>query len=528
MKILSAGSMREVDRRTIEEIGLPGAVLMETAGLRVVEFIKSHHPPATKVVVAAGPGNNGGDGLVVARLLHRAGYTVSLFSTVKAGSYSNDAAVNEQYLLNTSFPINRLIAPEDLECFKKNIATADLLIDALLGTGVDGPVEGIIAVLITIINASRLPVLSVDIPSGLNADNGFVGSVAVKADWTVTFAYPKQGLFLGQGAAHAGDIFVGDINIPSDLVENEPVELLTQLHVSQQLPKRPLTAHKGSMGKVLIVAGSLGMSGAAAMTAESALKSGAGLVYLAVPQSLYPSLAARLLEVIIIGLPEQEPGIIDSAASSAIIKLAESCDVLAAGPGLDPGEATVELLANLIAGCSLPLVLDAGALEALIGKMHLLQQARQQPVLTPHPGEMSRLIGTDIEHIQENRLNLAIKYADSWNAVLLLKGYNTVIAAPDNRIRINPTGSSILATAGSGDLLTGMIASFIAQGINSFEAAAVGAFCHGLAGDFISSSRGYMARDIMMQYPRVFDYLDQIGACSTDSSLLVKVRPLSQ
>ncbi len=525
MKVLSSAAMKEADRHTIEDIGLPGAVLMETAGIRVVEFILSHKPERGKVVVLAGPGNNGGDGLVIARLLHKAGFDVSLYSTVKPGNYRGDAGINERYLDQTSFPINRLLEEKDLKSFNKELAVADLLVDALLGIGTDREVKGLMADLIEALNNATSPVLAVDIPSGLHGNKGRVMGCAVQADWTVTFAFPKAGLFNDQGVDYAGEVYIADINIPSSLVENEPLELLTAEKVAAFLPPRPNSSHKGTLGRVYLVAGSPGMGGAAVMAGESALKSGAGLVYLAGPQGLVQTLESGVVEVITAGLPEKKTGIISPDAVNQILDQSKNCNVLAAGPGLSPGKDTAALLEGLIEKCPLPLVLDAGALEALIGNTGLVKKAKVPPVLTPHPGEMARLIGTGIREVRENRLEIARQYAQEWNAVLILKGYNTVVAFPSGKAALNPTGGPALATAGSGDLLTGTIASFIAQGMNSEAAAMTGVFVHGLAGDMVPGGRGHMARDVLSRYKEAFQYLEKPDQGLKRSPFLTRVRP---
>lgn len=509
MKVLSRAAMKEADRQTIENFGMPGAVLMETAAIRVVESILARCPEATRVVVLAGPGNNGGDGLAVARLLQNAGLVVSLWSTVPRGAYRGDAGINEQYLEKISFPVRRILDQNDLDRFRENLSSAGLVVDALLGIGVDRNIEGLLVEIMDSINGSGLPVVAVDIPSGINADSGAVMGCAVRASWTVTFAFPKTGLFNSRGVEMAGDIYVGQINIPAHLVDHEPVELLTAAKIKSMLPERPRSAHKASLGRVLIVAGSPGMTGAAVMAGESALRGGAGLVHLAVPQSLYPVIGARLVEVITVALPESGPGLLSPEAAGPIVDRAASCNVLAVGPGLNPGEQTTALLENLIKNTPVPLILDAGALEALIGRMDRLKKADQPVVLTPHPGEMARLTGASVQAIQENRLEVAVKYAREWNSILVLKGLNTVIATPDGRAAINPTGGPALATAGTGDLLTGLIASFIAQGMKAEGAAQAGAFIHGLAGDFVEPGRGHMARDVLDCYKRVFSFLDQ-------------------
>ncbi len=518
--------MREVDRRTIEEFGMPGSVLMETAGMRVAEFVFTKMPKQARVVILAGRGNNGGDGLVAARLLSRAGYRVSLWCTAKSGSFRAEAGANEKYLKKSDFPVRYISAGSDLDCVKEDLLCADLLIDALLGIGTNREVSGIMADLIGLVNDCGAPVLALDIPSGINADTGAVMGSAVRADWTITFSNPKLGMLFHPGAGLSGEIIVADINVPESLLAGEPVTLVTASFVRNKLPARPADAHKGSVGRVLIVAGSPGMTGAAVLTAESALKGGAGLVYLAAPGSVCSALEAKLTEVIIVPLPEQERGIISPGAAEIIIEKARQCDALAIGPGLDTGNVTADLLYKLVQLSPVPLVLDAGALTALGKKMNMLRSARHLPVITPHPGEMARMTGVSAGEVQSSRLDVAMKNTRLWECIIMLKGPNTVVSAPDGSASVNPTGNQSLSTAGSGDLLTGLVASFIAQGMSSEDAARAGAFMHGLAGDMVSPGRGHMARDVLANYKAAFRCLEQCDQSYEGNPYLTRIRPV--
>ena len=526
MKVLDCAVMQKADRQMVEKYSFPGAVLMESAGMRAVEFIAAQLPQGAKVVILSGPGNNGGDGLVIARQLSRAGYSASLWSTEKAGAYRGDASVNEKHLQKISYPLNRLTEPNDLDLFRDEIDSADILVDALFGIGLDRDISGLYEKVIETVNAGRKPVLAIDIPSGINADTGAVMGCAVRANWTITYAFPKKGLFMYPGAEHTGKVLVGDINIPDFLVEDEKVELLTHEFIRNNLPPRPADSHKFSLGSTLIVAGSVGMTGAAVLAAQSALQSGSGIVYLAAPRSVCSAMETKLVEVISVPLPEKEDGIIDPKAVDIIIEKAKNCDAMAVGPGLDTGQSTSDLLYKLVQLSPIPLVLDAGALGALGSKMNMLRSARHQPVVTPHPGEMARLIGKTAQQVQSNRLETAMVNASLWNCIVVLKGPNTVIATPEGRARINPTGSPVLATAGSGDILTGMIASFISQGMTSEKAAAAAAYLHGLAGDLLPAGRGHMARDILDRFKDAFLYLEKCECGYQGNPYLKWVRPV--
>ena len=508
MKVLTAAAMREADRRTMEELGLPGIVLMENAAMRVVEAVFSLGN-FSKVLIAAGPGNNGGDGLAAARLLRQAGRQVSLWTTVPPEKYRGDAAVNYDFLRHSGFPIKHILDYEALEDLRADLESADLAIDALFGTGLGRPVEGLPAAVIGVLNDASAPVLAVDLPSGVEADSGRVMGSAVQAQWTVSLAFPKPGLLQHPGAGLAGEAMVGAIGVPSFLAGEAKTGVATAKRIGGLLGPRPRDSHKGSFGRVLVVAGSTGMSGAAALASAAALRGGAGLVYLAAPASICPALEARLSEVITLPLPESAPGLIDPQAAGTLLEKAGRCAVLAVGPGLEPREETAALLKQLLQRTPTPLVLDAGALAALAlfpesERRALLRSAGPPVVLTPHPGEMAGLSGLDVARIQQDRPATAGRFAAEWGCFLVLKGAGTVSAAPGGELCFNPTGGPALATAGTGDLLTGLLASFIAQGLPPFEAAAAAAYIHGLAGDLLPKERGYRAGDILERFPEAF------------------------
>lgn len=509
MRLLSAEGVREADRRAMENAGIPGVILMENAAMRVTEAILSLDPLPQKVVILAGPGNNGGDGLVVARHLQALGTEVEVFCTAPAEKYRGDARTNLDILLKRGFPVQYILDEESLEELKPGLERADLVVDALLGTGTSRPVEGRLASIIRLVNASGAPVLAVDIPSGIHADTGQVLGLAVQADWTVTFAFPKKGLLLFPGAEYSGRTTVGEIYIPEEETPCERVEIITPSQVEELLPPRPRNAHKGTFGKTLIVAGSPGMTGAAVLTAESALKGGAGLVYLAAAPGLRSLLDHHLVEAITLEMPPEENSreIISSRAAESILSLAEGCSVLALGPGLPPDDNTYRLLENLLPSCPVPLILDAGALAALSRDPLLLHRAASPVAITPHPGEASRLLHLDQQEIVDNRLEISRRMAEDWGVVTVLKGSPTVVSLPDGSSLVNSTGGPSLSTAGTGDLLTGLMAALVSQGSPLHDAACCGVFLHGLAGDIASREgrgRGLKAGDILQSFPAAF------------------------
>jgi NAD(P)H-hydrate epimerase len=504
VKVVTAAAMREADRRAMEELGLPGPVLMQAAAMRVAETVFAVKPGPGLVAVAAGPGNNGGDGLAAAWLLQRGGLDVSLWSSVEPGGYRGDAAVFERFLMACSFPIGRLGEPGALERFRAELAGASLVIDALLGTGVGRPVEGLIAQVIEAINRGGAPVLAVDLPSGVCADSGALLGHSVRARWTVTLASPKRGLLLYPGAERAGEIIVGNIHIPDFLLKKSPADLLTASEVQAMLPERPADLHKGTAGRALVVAGSKGMSGAAALAAMACLRGGAGLVYLAAPESVCSALESKLTEVIVLPVPETAVGVVSSQAAGMILDWAEGCSAVAVGPGLAPSAETRALVEALLKSCPKPLVLDAGALGALAGEAGLLSSAQKRPVITPHAGEMGRLLRMEAEAIQASRPEAALIAAQRFNCIVVLKGANTIIAEPEGRFTFNPTGGPTLATAGTGDLLTGLLSALIAGGLAPQQAARAAVFIHGLAGDLAGPGRGRTAGDILNLFPEAF------------------------
>jgi len=481
---------------------------MENAGLAVVAAVEEKARELggePTIVVVAGKGNNGGDGLVTARHLHNHGHDVTVQLLARGDELKGSAAVNFTAARNYGVPINEDCSADELAVA---LAGADLVVDAVLGTGVSGEVRGKAREATEAINAADGPVVAVDLPSGVDADTGALCGVAVRADLTVTFGLPKVGNVVFPGAAHCGELRVADITLPPDRLADSTIatNLITPEYAAACLPPRWPDMHKGDAGRLLIVAGSRGFTGAAAMAALGALRAGAGLVYLAVPESLNAILETKCTEAITLPLPETAAGSLALAAAETLVPFAEQCDAVAVGPGLSRNSETAKLVRRLVAELDRPLVLDADGLNCLADTgPELLAEARGPVVITPHPGELSRLLGTSVEDLQADRLGVARRAAAQFKAVVLLKGAGTIIARPDAEAWINRTGSSALASGGTGDVLTGMIGAFASGGARVEEAAIAGAYYHGLAGELAAEAlneRTVIASDLLNSLPK--------------------------
>ncbi len=492
MKLVTADEMREIDRYAIEELGIPSIVLMENAGLRTLIGMMEAIPNLLdkRTLVVAGKGNNAGDGFVVARHLFNSGGTVRIALCSPSSEIKGDAKVNLEIARKTGIDVFEV---SDVEKLRDLLAWSDIIVDAILGTGIKGRVEGFLGEVIEEVNLSRKPVVAIDLPSGLEASTGKVYGPCIKANWTFTMCLPKLGLWLYPGAYYTGKIFVVDIGIPSWVWEekfNIKRELLTIPYVKSIFPsKRDPQSHKGDFGRVLIIAGSRGFTGAAALTSLGALRIGAGLVYLAVPESLIDILEAKLTEVIKIPVSESD-GAFDIKSFLDLKEHIERSDVVVLGPGIGTSLPTKVFVHELLEKIDKPIVIDADGLNCLLGNLDLLKKYKGSIVITPHPGEMARLMGIKTSEVQENRLDIAERFSSEYNVTLVLKGARTIISSPDGRTYINPTGNPGMATGGTGDVLTGMIGGLMAQGLDPVEASCIAVFLHGLSGDIVSSKKG--------------------------------------
>ncbi len=509
MKLATAAEMRELDRRTIEEFGIPGIVLMENAGRAVVSAIVHEWGAVEgkRCAIFCGKGNNGGDGLVIARRLHNMGASVSvrLFS----GDMKGDAGTN----LNAArrMGINIVSVSPDLSEEISEAAHADMVIDAIFGTGLSSDVGEPYAGVINMINSRARKVVAVDVPSGVNSDDGRVMGAAVHADMTVTFGLPKRGLYLYPGAQAAGRIKTAEIGIPESAIGEAAIgaNLLTAARVRGLLPAREPNSHKGTYGHLLIIASSVGKTGAATLAAHAALRSGAGLVTLAVPESLNDIFEEKLTEEMTVPLPETDERSLSYAALDGLLKLLEGKTAVAIGPGISRNADTARLVRELLPKLNIPAVLDADALNILSEDETPLDSMRVPVILTPHPGEAGRLLGVPAVEVQMDRPGSAITLARAHRCTVVLKGARTLVASPDGSFYVNPTGNPGMATAGTGDVLTGVISSFLAQGgIQARDAALLGVYAHGLAGDKASGVKGYaglIAGDLVEALPQAIN-----------------------
>jgi len=511
LKVVTAQEMKEIDQKAILEFKIPGIVLMENAGRRVVEGVleKLDGMQGRTVTIFAGKGNNGGDGLVAARHLFNMGVDVKVLLLENPDNITGDAAINLEIWKRMGQKVYAISQKDDFNAVRLFLVKTDLVVDAIYGTGFKGKLKDYVGRIIESINASQKPVVAVDLPSGLEADTGNVNGPCIRASLTVTFGLPKIGLLLEPGAGFTGDLRVMDISLPISLLEDEHLKLnlIVKDQVKGWLPFRPNTSHKGDYGRVLIIAGSRGMAGAACLAAEAAARSGAGLVTLAVPEAVYQPVAAKLTEVMVVPVPCTGEGTISKEALPILRGMMERADVLAIGPGLSGNSETGDVVRKIIVSSGIPLVLDADALNAMAGHTNLFGKVKAPFVLTPHPGEMGRLTGLSAASVQQDRLNLSRRWSTEWGAVLVLKGSRSIIASPDGTVYINPTGNPGMATGGSGDVLTGVIAGLLAQGMEASRATAAGVYLHGMAGDRAALEKGMpglLAGDILHSLPEVF------------------------
>ncbi len=510
MKVATAAQMRALDRDAIEGYGIPGIVLMENAALGVVRCMEERYGPAAgqSVVVFCGKGNNGGDGMAVARHLSNRGAHVWVALLGDPDGVSGDAAINLRICREMQIPIRVVDSVGKLNGLSELLKNCDLVVDAILGTGTVPPVRGLAEQAVRRINTTGKPVIAVDLPTGLSADVSELPPQVVQADLTVTFGLPKVSLVQYPSMSAAGTVRVVDISLPASLVEEADISLaLIEAEALAAVPPRRGDEHKGRAGRVLVVAGSADMPGAAVMTALASLRIGAGLVYAAVPDGVRPVFHRRLMEGIVVPLAQSHRKHLTPEALPAILKAAQGKSVAALGPGIGLDPETGEVVRSLLLKLRIPMVLDADGLTHVAQDPAVLHQAKAPVILTPHPGEMSRLSGVSQEVLNTRRVDVAREFSRRSQVIVVLKGARTVIAEPDGWAWINTTGNPGMATAGTGDVLTGMIAGLIAQGMSPIDAARIGVFLHGRCGDLAAAKRGergLIAGDLIREIPKAW------------------------
>jgi NAD(P)H-hydrate epimerase len=514
--VFTADEMRRLDARALTVLGIPGAVLMERAGRGAADAILGFLGPRGKgarIAIVCGKGGKGGDGFVAARWLRRAGARPTVWLAAADADIRGDAAEKLSALRRAGL---RPRTVEDEARVSANLAEADLIVDALLGTGARGPASGLTARMIELINAAGRPVIALDIPSGMPADGGPPTGPAIRAAMTATFAGLKRGLVTGPAAPLAGRVQVVSIGIPADEVERDIATFVMEgADAGRLFPERPREAHKGTYGHVLIVGGSRGKTGAAALAARAAMRAGAGLVTVATAASQQPIVAALLLESMTEALPEIAAGAIGLDAVASLCALAAARSAVAVGPGLGVAAETQAAARELVEAIPGPMVVDADALTALAGHLEILRRARGPRCLTPHPGEMARLLGVAVAAVEGDRLECARSFATTYGVYLVLKGAATVVGDPGGRVILNPTGNPGMASGGMGDVLTGMVGALLARRADPGAALPAAVYLHGLAADLAVERVGQealVASDVIEALPQALQALPRGGA----------------
>lgn len=531
MKLVTSEQMRNIDKKTITGVKIPGLELMEKAGRGSAEVAKEMlggEVEGKKVLIFCGRGNNGGDGFVVGRYLSQWKADVSFYLLAKKNDLKGDAKTNLEKAERLNLPIYEILNEKDLPKIKDTY----LIVDAIFGTGFKGKAEGLDYEVIKFINESDSSVLAIDVPSGLNADNGEIEGICVKAKSTATMGLPKIGHFFHPGKDFSGKVKVIDIGVPEDVIEGENINLnvITKEMVLASLPKRAGDAYKGSCGRVVLIAGSTGMTGAAALASLSCLRVGAGMAILGLPKTLNDIMEAKLTEVMTKPLPDvKKKGALALRGLGEINLLLKWGDCLALGPGLGQHFETVELIRRLVKKTNLPTIVDADGLNALAKDSSILKEIKIPLILTPHIGELQRLLDVPLEDIARNRVKYAIGTAKSFNCILVFKGAPTIVAFPNGEAFVNSTGNAGMATAGSGDVLTGIIIGLLAQLLFDekrkdedkmnlmLDSANCGVFIHGMAGDLAKDEKGEMgmiAGDIMEKIPEALKKLSMVNGSS--------------
>ena len=510
MRLVNNNEMKKIDHWAIHKLGIPGVVLMENAGRGCVNVLEEYYDPEhLNVLIICGTGNNGGDGFVIARHLQNRDAHVKVIILGSARALKGDARTNFALMKKANIAFHEA---RDIQTIKRIYAAFNptVIVDAIFGTGFQGTPKGIHRKTIEFVNNTETFILAVDIPSGINGDNGQFEQTCVIADATATMCLPKRGHFLFPGREFCGDIYIVDIGVPYSLIEHGFPHITEFDHISASMPCRTPDGNKGSFGTVLVIAGARGFAGAAAMAARAALKVGAGLVRLAAPSGIMDALESQLLEVVKVTLPQTTAETISKKACDTLLPYLDRTDVVVIGPGLTTNPETAAFVSSFIPHVSVALIVDADAINIIAQNKKILKKIRAPFALTPHPGELSRLTGRSPQQINLERIDLAQELARHYGGVLVLKGAPTVIASPEGDVYVNPTGNSGLATAGSGDVLVGMMSGLCAQAVPLMTASTAAVFLHGLCAELAmdeSNEYSLTAGDLVDFIPASINYI---------------------
>ena len=512
MKLVTAEQMRSLDTSAINNYKVPSLDLMENAGRRTVEIMLDRYgdPLGKSVAIFVGPGNNGGDGLVIARLLAARLARPVVFLLVPSDKLKGDSAHNYSRLLELPVKIIEVTDEKNLHENVDILTDCWSMVDGIFGTGLTREVSGIFAAAIQILNEAVCPVVAVDIPSGINTDNGEPLGSCVQADITVTFGQAKIGQVIHPGREYTGFLEVVDIGIPEKAVADSDIRLeLLESTVGEWIPARIPTAHKGSFGHLLIVAGSIGKTGAALLCGSGGLRSGAGLVTLCIPYELNNIIESGLWEAMTVPLQSAAQGILSIEDYTVIKDALQGKQALVVGPGTGTADETAELIEKLYCEIEAPMLVDADGLNIIASDTSLLKKSPGLRILTPHPGEMSRLTGVSTSDILKNRFEITKEFSTKHNVHIVLKGTDTLVCDPKGNMAINPTGNPGMAAGGMGDVLAGLIGGFLAQGLSPWNACCLGVYSHGMAGDRLAeeTSAGYLASELAEQIPFILEDL---------------------
>ncbi len=508
MKVSRVSEMHNLDRQAIEKYDIPGRILMENAGeAAYFVILKEFGIKGRRFVVICGTGHNGGDGLVVARKLHSTGGDVRILCMGDPKKFDETVRFHYEMVAKMPIPFVR-VTDENLDLVRSEVERADAVVDAIFGTGLSREVKGRYREVIRLVNESGKTVFSIDIPSGVSGDTGQVMGIAVRANYTITYGLPKIGSLLYPGFEMGGKLYVTHISFPPELYENESLKIA--VNTPMPLPQRPMDGHKGYFGKVLFVAGASRYLGAPYFSAMSFLKAGGGLSYLATPRSIAPFIANKGSEIVFLPQEETESGSLALSNLDRLLETASDMEMVVLGPGVSLDEETQQLVREIAARVEKPLLVDGDGLTAIASQREAIERRKAPTVLTPHPGEMARLTGLSVGEVLANRVDVLQDAAKSWNAVIVLKGAHSLIGYPDGRVFVNLSGNPGMATAGSGDVLTGTIAAmFGAHKFDLPEATRMGVFMHGLAGDLAADEigeDGLVAGDILNYLPDALEH----------------------